>query len=229
MNSHHVETTGRVIVDKDKVGMVVYKQAGDFMVPPVGDVVAAREGESGTVDWVLGQALGPRKEALGWLEGLVKSTDLFEVPIGRMVLAAKTWIEQGERWDWNKAAAVAGVSSEQVMSELAKGMRQLGQMTAMVKMARELPKVAEATIESAQILGKEGFSDREMVLKMMGLVESKGGVQVNVQQNNVNRMEGLKGGGLAPLKQFTEGAEEIDGMFREGQIVDAEIVEERRE
>ncbi len=205
--------------------LVRYEQAGGFEVPAAKDVEAQREGESGSVDWVLSQALGPKEAALGWLEGLVRKTDVFEVPIGRMVLAAKAWVDAKQPWNWNKAAVVAGVTSEQVMAELAKGMRQLGQMTAMVKMARELPKVAEAAVESAQILGKEGFSDREMILRMMGLIESKPGVSVNVQQNNITKVDGLKGGGLEPLKQFSEGAEEIDRGFREGQVIEGEIVE----
>ena len=206
--------------------LVVGMQAGGFVVPLAIDVEAQGEGESGSVDWVVTQALGSRTEALAWLEGMVRRTDVFEVPIGRMVLAAKAWIAAGQQWDWNKAAKVANVTSEQVMGELAKGMRQLGQMTAMVRMARELPKVVDATVESAQILGKEGLGDRELVYRMVGLDQRSGGVNVNVQQNNVTKVDALKGGGLAPLKQFSDGGEEIDRGFREGQVVDAEIVEE---
>ena len=98
----------------DNQKLVVGMQAGGFVVPLAIDVEAQGEGESGSVDWVVTQALGPRTEALAWLEGMVRRTDVFEVPIGRMVLAAKAWIAAGQRWDWNKAAKVANVTSEQV-------------------------------------------------------------------------------------------------------------------
>ena len=66
-----------------------------------------------------------------------------------------------------------------------------------------------------------GGKDREMLLKIAGVLQDKGGVNVNV-----NQQVGVKVGKdelLAPLRQFSGVAEEIDNEVRN--VVDAEIVE----
>lgn len=53
-----------------------------------------------------------------------------------------------------------------------------------IKLAASLPEIVDSAVTSSQLPGKEGFSDREMLLKISGMLpEESKGVKVNVQQN----------------------------------------------
>ena len=128
--------------------------------------------------------------------------------------------ESGQSYNLNQLCVTLDIPASDLMALVGSGVKDM--QVAMAQMKASL--VAPEVIDWAMVAAREpetGGKDREMLLKIAGVLQDKGGVNVNVQQN-----VGVKIGKdelLAPLRQFSGVAEEIDNSVREA--VEGEIVE----
>lgn len=113
-----------------------------------------------------------------------------------------------------------GVQASELLSFIGQGVQEVQKGIAVMKASLKAPEVIDWAVAAAQD-PENGTKDRQMLLTIAGVLQDKGGVNVNV-----NQQVGVKIGKeelLAPLRQFQNVAEQIDNSVRE--VVDGEIVE----
>jgi len=77
------------------------------------------------------------------------------------------------------------LNPQELFRQITEGTLAQSAVEAYVKVAAGMPKVVEKSVEVATSLGVEGFKDREMLLRLGGMLTDKSGpqVQVNLNQN----------------------------------------------
>ena len=128
--------------------------------------------------------------------------------------------ESGQSYNLNQLCVTLDIPASDLMALVGEGVRETQASLARTKASL----LSQEIIDWAHAAAREpeaGFKDREMLLRIGGVLPDKGGVSVNV-----NQQVGVKIGKdelLAPLRQFSGVAEEIDNSVRE--IVEGEVVE----
>jgi len=195
------------------------------------EVQAPSPTQVGSLHWFLSRTFNNDQEAVGWLEEVSMGSGEMYAPMGKLARVVREWIDSNHPWDWNKAGKVAGVKTEHIMKQLSEGMREIGKLVGGLKVSMEVGGLIDMSLRSAMVEGRQGFSDRKMLLEIAGVVEKSGGVNVQVNQNNVGiGIDALKGGGLKALNQFSDTERELDTDVRErmgeDEVIEGEIVEE---
>ena len=176
--------------------------------------------QPGSVDWTVMNMFGDIEKGVQMIESLVA---------GQGSQADERWIKfclLYREWElrWRKGEYPDKPTLNQVCWSLdfdAKtflvGMQREIQTTMStighLRAALQIPAIVDKVVEVA--LSDEGDTkDRELALKLGGMIEEKSGVQVNVQQNNQVVLKGDKERMKTPLLQFSETVEAIDVEVR---------------
>jgi hypothetical protein len=135
----------------------------------------------------------------------------------------------------NDVAYVLKLDTETFFGRISIAMQGLFSKVAALKAIAAAPELVDLTLDAARDLEKGG-KDRELALRIAGVIADKPGLAVNVgvQVNNQ-----ITNKGPAPLAQFRETVEELDSAVRDAaigraalppadmtNIVEGEIVEE---
>ena len=129
--------------------------------------------------------------------------------------------ESGQSYNLNQLCVTLDIPASDLMALVSEGVGETQASLARTKASL----LSQEIIDWAHAAAREpeaGFKDREMLLRIGGVLPDKGGVSVNV-----NQQVGVKIGKdelLAPLRQFSGVAEEIDNSVRE--VIDGEIIQD---
>lgn len=183
----------------------------------------------GSLSWTAMQMFGGEDEMMDMLVSAIQSQGAGADE--KWVRLCQLWGAWGEEWEkgrlrrkptLNDLAEYTGLETAMLVRFLAANVQALYGAIGQVKASMAAPLVVRAAIEAAMD-PEYGGKDRELVLKIAGILQQGPGTVVNVQQNNqtVVGQAALK----APLKQFEALDEEIDLEVREGMILDGEVVD----
>ena len=128
--------------------------------------------------------------------------------------------DSGTDYNLNQLCLTLNLSASELLSFVGQGVQEVQKGIAVMKASLKAPEVIDWAVAAAQD-PESGTKDRQMLLTIAGVLQDKGGVNVNV-----NQQVGVKIGKeelLAPLRQFNGVATEIDSVLRDA--VDGEVVE----
>lgn len=175
----------------------------------------------GSVAWVAEAVFGGQRQFEDMLQSIV---------VGQGAQGDHRWRElmsvilrlrdSGTDYNLNQLCSTLGLSASELLSFVGQGVQEVQKGIAAMKASLKAPEVIDWALMAAQD-PENGTKDRQMLLTIAGVLQDKGGVNVNV-----NQQVGVKIGKeelLAPLRQFNGVATEIDSALRD--VVDAEIVE----
>ena len=175
----------------------------------------------GSVAWVAEAVFGGQRQFEDMLQSIV---------VGQGAQGDHRWRElmsvilrlrdSGTDYNLNQLCSTLGLSASELLSFVGQGVQEVQKGIAAMKASLKAPEVIDWALMAAQD-PENGTKDRQMLLTIAGVLQDKGGVNVNV-----NQQVGVKVGKeelLAPLRQFNGVATEIDSALRD--VVDAEIVE----
>jgi hypothetical protein len=182
----------------------------------------------GGLDWTLKNMFGSLGEGIRTIEALVVGQGSKADPRWPAFLLAyrrkcEDALDKGEQEpSMNSVAALLDISVPEFLGSITKAIQQLSLNLSQIKVAQNLPTIVDASIEAAKDLEKGG-KDREMLMKVGGLINEQKGVNVSVnQQVGVSiKKEDL----AAPLRQFSKEIKDLDEIARE-EIVEGEVVDE---
>lgn len=176
----------------------------------------------GSVAWTAEVAFGGKAE-------FVKMLQLMVVGGGRTVeqrwrdavSLQLRWDREGTEWNLNQLCAALDIGHGEMLAFVGQGVTAMNRHLAGLKAAQAAPDVIESAIMASRDMEKGG-KDREMLLKIAGVIEPSGpGVVINnSNQVAVVNKEQLR----TPLLKFREVQAEIDGAVR-GEVVEGEIVQ----
>lgn len=175
----------------------------------------------GSVAWVAEAVFGGQRQFEDMLQSIV---------VGQGAQGDHRWRDlvsvilrlrdSGTDYNLNQLCSTLGLSASELLSFVGQGVQEVQKGIAAMKASLKAPEVIDWALMAAQD-PENGTKDRQMLLTIAGVLQDKGGVNVNV-----NQQVGVKIGKeelLAPLRQFNGVATEIDSALRD--VVDAEIVE----
>lgn len=175
----------------------------------------------GSVAWVAEAVFGGQRQFEDMLQSIV---------VGQGAQGDHRWRElmsvilrlrdSGTDYNLNQLCSTLGLSASELLSFVGQGVQEVQKGIAAMKASLKAPEVIDWALVAAQD-PENGTKDRQMLLTIAGVLQDKGGVNVNVNQQVAMKVgkEEL----LAPLRQFNGVATEIDSALRD--VVDAEIVE----
>lgn len=175
----------------------------------------------GSVAWVAEAVFGGQRQFEDMLQAIV---------VGQGAQGEHRWRDlvsvilrlrdSGTDYNLNQLCLTLGISASELLSFVGQGVQEVQKGIAVMKASLAAPQVIAWSTAAAADL-ESGTKDREMLLKIAGVIPEKSGVNVNV-----NQQVGVKIGKeelLAPLRQFNGVATEIDSVLRDA--VDGEIVD----
>ena len=175
----------------------------------------------GSVAWVAEAVFGGQRQFEDMLQAIV---------VGQGAQGDHRWRElmsvilrlrdSGTDYNLNQLCLTLGLSASELLSFVGQGVQEVQKGIAAMKASLKAPEVIDWAGAAAQD-PESGTKDRQMLLTIAGVLQDKGGVNVNV-----NQQVGVKIGKeelLAPLRQFNGVATEIDSVLRD--VVDGEIVD----
>lgn len=175
----------------------------------------------GSVAWVAEAVFGGQRQFEDMLQAIV---------VGQGAQGDHRWRDlvsvilrlrdSGTDYNLNQLCLTLGLSSSELLSFVGQGVQEVQKGIAVMKASLKAPEVIDWAVAAAQD-PESGTKDRQMLLTIAGVLQDKGGVNVNV-----NQQVGVKIGKeelLAPLRQFYGVATEIDSVLRDA--VDGEIVD----
>ena len=174
----------------------------------------------GSVEWTANAVFGGRLEFKKLLQQLVVTTGAQGEQKWRDLVSLDLRLtEAGESFDLNQLCATAGVDGRELLAFVGRGVQQMYAGLARMKAALAAPHVVDLAHLAAEDLEKGG-KDREMLLKIAGVIEMGGpGVVINnSNQVAVVNKEQLR----APLLKFREVQREVDEAVR---VVDGEVID----
>lgn len=177
----------------------------------------------GSVAWVAEAVFGGQRQFEDMLTSIVVGQgakgDLKWRHLVSVILKLR---DSGELYNLNQLCVSMDLATESLLSFVGSGLGEIQKHISVMKAKLAAPEVIEYAQLAMRDLEK-GRGDREMLLKIAGVIEPSGpGVSINMQQN-----VGIKVGKeelLAPLRQFQGVAEEIDNSVR-GDVIEGEIIE----
>lgn len=177
----------------------------------------------GSVAWVAEAVFGGQRQFEDMLTSIVVGQGAKgELRWRQFVSAILKLRETNQEYNLNQLCLTLDVPARDLMALVGAGVKEVQAGIAVLKASLAAPEVISYALAASRDPEK-GKGDREMLLKIAGVIEPSGpGVSVNV-----NQQVGIKVGKeelLAPLRQFQGVAEEIDNSVR-GDVVEGEVVE----
>lgn len=175
----------------------------------------------GSVAWVAEAVFGGQRQFEDMLQAIV---------VGQGAQGDHRWRDlvsvilrlrdSGTDYNLNQLCLTLNVSASELLSFVGQGVQEVQKGIAVMKASLKAPEVIDWAVAAAMD-PENGTKDRQMLLTIAGVLQDKGGVNVNV-----NQQVGVKIGKeelLAPLRQFNGVATEIDSVLRDA--VDGEILD----
>lgn len=213
----------------------------DYPIDSKGDLVTRRSGlarmkpklnappatQPGSVDWTMTAMFGSRQKAVEMIESLVAGQgENADEKWVRVVLLYKQWqiqFSKGEIMEpptLNQVVHALNFDAQTFVRELQNGVMTLMKSLGHMKMALASPQILENLKEKA-VNPEADVKTVELALKIGGIVESGGGMNVNINNSNTQQSavvlksdrEKLK----SPLLQFNPTVNEIDVEVRKEQ------------
>ncbi len=176
----------------------------------------------GSVAWVAEAVFGGQRQFEDMLQAIVVGQGAASEPRWReFVSAVLLFRQRGEEYNLNQLCVTMGIPAGELLGLVGTGVKEVQAGIATMKASLAAPKVIDYSLQAAMD-PDGGRGDREMLLKIAGVLQDKGGVNVNV-----NQQVGVKVGKedlLAPLRQFSGVATEIDSALRDN-VIDAEVID----
>ena len=175
----------------------------------------------GSVAWVAEAVFGGQRQFEDMLQSIV---------VGQGAQGDHRWRElmsvilrlrdSGTDYNLNQLCSTLGLSASELLSFVGQGVQEVQKGIAAMKASLKAPEVIDWALVAAQD-PENGTKDRQMLLTIAGVLQDKGGVNVNVNQQVAMKVgkEEL----LAPLRQFSGVATEIDSALRD--VVDGEVID----
>jgi hypothetical protein len=178
--------------------------------------------QPGSVDWTLNMIFGSSHRALQMIESLVAGQgDNADERWVQFILVYKKWQIEFDRGDldksptFNQVCHTLNLPTEQFLRDLQMGVQNVMTKVAHLKASLAVPEVMDMVIERAKAEDAD-VKERELHLKIAGVIDEKGGVNVNI--NNSNQVavlnKGEKDKMKTPLLQFSQTVTEIDDEVR---------------
>lgn len=177
----------------------------------------------GSVAWVAEAVFGGQRQFEDMLTSIVVGQGAKGDPKWRQLVSLVIKLrETSGDYNLNQLCQTLEIPGKDLLQFVGAGVQEVQKVMATVKASLAAPQVIDSAI-LASMDPEKGKGDREMLLKIAGVIEPSGpGVSINMQQN-----VGIKVGKeelLAPLRQFQGVAEEIDNSVR-GDVIEGEIVQ----
>lgn len=186
--------------------------------------------QPGGVDWAFGAMFGGIEQGVALVESLVAGQgDKADRRWVSFLLGYRSKCEENEAAglpapSLNSIVHAMQIPANEFLATVTGSLRTLNVTLGQVRIAQSLPLVVEAAVAAA-LDPERGGKDREILMKIAGLIESSQnpGIQVNVNQQVAVRAtaEDLK----TPLRRFRREVEDLDDIAR-GTVVEGEIVDE---
>lgn len=175
----------------------------------------------GSVAWVAEAVFGGQRQFEDTLQSIVVGQGAQGDYRWRDLVSVILRLRQsGSEYNLNQLCLTLGLSASELLAFVGQGVQEVQKGIAVMKASLKAPDVIDWALQAAQD-PDGGTKDRQMLLTIAGVLQDKGGVNVNV-----NQQVGVKIGKedlLAPLRQFNGVATEIDSVLRD--VVDGEIVD----
>ena len=175
----------------------------------------------GSVAWVAEAVFGGQRQFEDMLQSIVIGQGAQGDHRWRDLVSVILRLRQsGSEYNLNQLCLTLGLSASELLAFVGQGVQEVQKGIAVMKASLKAPDVIDWALQAAQD-PDGGTKDRQMLLTIAGVLQDKGGVNVNV-----NQQVGVKIGKedlLAPLRQFNGVATEIDSVLRD--VVDGEIVD----
>lgn len=182
----------------------------------------------GSPEWTANAVFGGRLEFKKMLQQLVVGAGAQGEQRWRDLVSLDLRLaERGEDVDLNQLCATAGVDGRELLAFVGRGVQSMYAGLARLKASLAAPGVIDVAELAAQDPEK-GRGDREMLLRIAGVIEPSGGVVINNTAVAQARAEAGGDSLRAPLMQFRETLGEIDRAARDavdGEVVEGEVVE----
>lgn len=178
----------------------------------------------GSVAWVAEAVFGGQRQFEDMLTSIVVGQGAKgELRWRRLVSTILKLRETNQEYNLNQLCLTLDVSARDLMAFVGAGVKEVQAGIAVLRASLMAPEIIQYSLIASRDPEK-GKGDREMLLKIAGVIEPSGpGVSVNVNQQ-VSMKVG-KEELLAPLRQFQGVAEAIDNSVR-GDVIEGEIVNE---
>lgn len=186
---------------------------------------ATSEHSEGSLDWGARQLFGDREALVQHLESMGPE---WHWPC----LVYRQWERDARRQQLtpptlNELGQALGFTAEDFWSRIMTSITATQRTLATLKASLAASQVIDAALVAAAD-PERGTKDREMLLKIAGVLEGNAGVTVNVQQNNFSPRDAERA--KTPLLQFQDTVTALDEMGRDAmegsEVVEGEIVEE---
>jgi len=169
----------------------------------------------GSVDWTMSHLFGDREKAVEIIESLVAGQgENADEKWVRFVILYRQWEQKGLNPTLNQVCYSLNFDARDFIGELQMGMKSLFTKIGAIKATMAIPAIVQKVVDVAE--SDEGDTkDRELALRLAGMIEDKNGlnVQINNQQNNImlkSDREKMK----TPLLQFSDTVIDIDNEVR---------------
>lgn len=202
----------------DEKGRIVTRRADLAHKRPPLD--APPPSQPGSVDWTVFQMFGSIEKGVQMIESIVAGQgENAHERWTQVVLLYRTWEQKflekelPDKPTLNQVCHALRFDAAQFISELRVSITDVMTNIGRLRATMAVPQVVDKVIDVA--LSDEGDTkDRELALKLGGMIEEKGGVQVNVNQQQAVVLKGEKDRMKAPLLQFSQTVEAVDDDIR---------------
>lgn len=181
--------------------------------------------QPGSVDWTMTNLFGSNEKALEMIESLVAGQgDNADEKWLRFVLLYRHWELQHKKGElptsptFNQVCHSLNFDASIFLRELQGGIQQMMKSMAVFKASMVVPQVIE-NLNNKAIDPKADTKEIELQLRVAGVLDERGGVNVQINNTNQNAvmLKGDKEKQKAPLLQFSETVEMIDDEVRREQ------------
>lgn len=202
----------------DENGAIVTRRGGlTRMKPKLG---APPSNQPGSVHWTMLHLFGETEKAIQMIESLVAGQgDNADEKWIRFVLLYRQWEQQYRRGElletpnFNQVCHSLDFEATSFISQLQSGIQSLMKGMAQMKASLASPMVVQNLIDKATS-EEADVKEIELALKVGGIVDEKGGVNINVNQQTAVMLKGEKDKQKSPLLQFSDTVTEIDNEVR---------------
>ena len=199
-------------------GALVTRRGGlTRMKPKLGAPLA---NQPGSVHWTMLLLFGTTEKAIQMIESLVAGQgDNADEKWIRFVLLYRQWEGQHKKGElleapnFNQVCHSLGFDTSTFIAQLQTGIQSMMTSLSKMKAALASPLIVQNLIDRAT--SDEGdIKEIELALKVGGVVEEKGGVNVNVNQQTAVMLKSEREKQKSPLLQFSQTVDEIDNESR---------------
>lgn len=187
----------------------------------------------GSVDWSMITLFGSTPKAIEMIESLVAGQgDNADEKWVRFILLYKKWELEFQKGDLdspptlNQVAHSLNFEARSFISELQQGITSLMKGISQMKASISSPMIVSNLIQMATDPMAD-VKSIELALKLGGVIEEKGGMNVQINNNNQNAvvLKGDKEKLKSPLRQFSKIVKDIDDSARDATYIGEEVDE----